>query len=591
MEPETGKPAYANSAMLQNVYPDGLTWDTHLPRINLLQLIDWAVKEYADREFCNFMGARLTYDEAADLINKAAKGLRNSGVRPGAKVGLHMINSPYYPIMFFAVLKAGGTVVNLSPLDVKDEIAHKLKDSGADMVVTMDLKTLYDKDKALLDEGLVKKLVVCPLADMLPFLKGIGFRILKRNDIAGNIPFTDDNITSFAALTRNDGLLRMPPPSDPDDVAVLQYTGGTTGVPKGAMLTHFNLAANAQQVVQFFGSSPAMPPDSRTLKAGQESMLAALPFFHIFGLTVTMLSTIRIGGSMVILPDPRDVGAVMKAIDKDRPTIFPSVPRLLQAIAEHPKVGRYDMASLKAVITGGAALPPSVRESFERAVGCEGLVMQGYGLTEASPVVTSNPPHGENRTDSVGMPYPGTEIRIGDPENPDKTLAIGEVGEILIKGPQVMKGYHNRPDETAKTITPDGWLRTGDLGFLDAQGYIHIADRLKDLIIVNGFNVYPTKVEEAICKLPGVAECVVIGVNKGSLNESAKAFIRWHDNAEPLDADILRGRLKEYLSAYEMPRYIKHCKDELPKTAIGKPDRKALEAMEKAKAVPPPPKP
>lgn len=612
-------PQHADRTFLNDVYPDGLTWDSTLPRTDLVRLIDWACAEFADRPFMNFKGRQTTYRQAGEMIDAAAASLQDMGVQPGKKVGLHMANTPYFPIMFFAILKAGGTVVNLSPLDSQSEMEDKVKDSGAEIVVTLDLKSHYDKNHVMLKKGMLKNVVVCPLSEQLPLGASLMLPLLSRAAPVINLVLSlvgmvapdrakairatldetaiarhyrhEDAVVSYTKMTF---MLRQPAPvcHAPDDLAVLQYTGGTTGVPKGAMLSHFNLMANVHQIEHFFRATPAAPADARTLSAGKERFLAALPFFHIFGLMSNMLNCVRFGGEMVIVANPRNIEDVLQTIHHTRPTIFPTVPRLLQAISERADLADYDLSSLRAVMTGGAALPLGVRDAFEKAVGRPGLVMQGYGMTETSPVLTSNPPYGDNRAETVGLPYPNTEIRIADPDQPDTLSKDGEIGEIQVRAPQVMRGYYNRPDETAAMFV-DGWLRTGDLGFIDAQGYVHIVDRLKDLVLVNGFNVYPSRIESVVSQFPGIAECAVIGVKKGSVDESAKLFIRMLDPAAKPDEHALRQFMKAQMSAYEVPRYIEFWSDELPKTTIGKPDRKALEKREKERESPavPAPKP
>jgi len=354
-------------------------------------------------------------------------------------------------------------------------------------------------------------------------------------------------------------------------------------VPKGAMLTHFNLVANCHQIEAFFGASPEKPSAPGLLRPGKERYLAAIPYFHVFGMMTAMLSSLKLGGHHILMPNPRDLKQVLQAIDKKKPTMFPAVPRLLQALSEHPDAGKYKFSSLLAVISGGAALPPAVKKSFEDATGQKDVIKQGYGLTETSPAVTSNPAYGANKPDSVGMAYPRTEIKIAHPDNPDQVMKIGEIGEILIRGPQVMKGYYNKPEETAAVITKDGWLMTGDLGYLDNDMYLHIVDRKKRMIIVNGYKVYPNQVEKAISEHPDVAECVVIGINDDRSGEAGKAFIRFKQGHNPVSEADLRAFLDGKINRIEMPKTMEFVTEELPKTAVGKPDWKKLQDQERAK--------
>ncbi len=572
------KPALADGKSMKDTYPLGTHWNLSVPSQTLVQFMDEALKQYADHPCIDFLGKKYTYQEVDALIDKAAAGLQNLGVRKGDKVGLYMPNTPYYPILFFGALKAGGVVVNFCPMHTLTELRQQAQDSETKILVTLDLKDLHGKAVELQQDGVVEHVITCRMEGVLPFFKSHAYRIFRKSQIAQ----THDKTLFFKDLINTS---KKPEPVEwtPDEVAMLQYTGGTTGAPKGAMLTHANLVANVAQIEEYFRTSSNKPNADPLLKPGKERVLAVIPYFHIFGLTVSMIMSMRLGNELIILPDPRNIKEMLKTIQDKRPTLFPAVPRLLQAICENPKVGEYDLSSLTTVISGGAALPSSLKYAFELVTEKIGLVKQGYGLTETAPVASSNPAYGTNKAASVGLPLPQTRIKITDPENPDKILSVGEVGEICISGPQVMKGYYKREKETAEVLQ-NGWFRTGDLGYLDEDYYLHIVDRKKRLILVNGFNVYPTQIEQVITKHPDVVECMVISVPDTRSGEAAKAFIRVKPSAR-LTPEDMRAFLSENLSRIELPKHIEFVTEEIPKTAVGKPDWRKVQEQERLKYV------
>lgn len=581
--PPAPKLAIADGKSLRNQYPIGTRWNIELPHTDLVQFMAETWQKYANHACLDFLGKKYTYQELSQLIDKATAGLQGMGVTRGTKIGLYMPNTPYYPILFFAALKAGATVVNVCPMNTLPELRAQAKDSGMTILVTLDLKEHFENASQLCEEGTVSQLVLCRMEEMLPFFKAHAYRILRASHIAK----TEDSkasITSFKELTQSNRSV-IAVSLNPEDIAVLQYTGGTTGSPKGAMLSHANLVANILQIEEYFKASADKPSSHSLIRAGKERVLSSIPYFHIFGMTVSMLSNLRMGGELLILPDPRNTKEALKTIQEKKATLFPAVPRLLQALSEHPRTKMTDLSQLQTVISGGAALPDNIKTSFETASQTQGVIKQGYGLTETSPVVASNPPYGLNKPESVGLPIPRTAIKITDPDNPNRTLMIGEVGEICIQGPQVMKGYYNRPEETAEALH-NGWLRTGDLGYLDADYYLHIVDRKKRLILVNGFNVYPTQIEHAISQHPSVAECMVICVSDPRSGEAAKAFIRLkHPHSHPCSIQQMQAFLSETLSRSEMPKYIEFVHEELPKTSVGKPDWKRMQEREQLKSV------
>jgi len=541
---------------------------TTIPLKPIYAFLDEAVEKRGASRALDFLGKHWTYSELGDLVARAAAGFRAIGVAPGIKVGLHLPNTPYYVICYFAILKARGTVVNYNPLYVERELTHQIKDSDTTIMVTMDLDALYSKLAPFVAQGLLQKLVVCRMADILTPTKSALFKLFKRKEMAKRS--NDARVIGFEKLITM-GTLIAPAIIDPKtEIAVLQYTGGTTGVPKGATLTHGNISANVGQLTYWV----------RMFDHSEERMMCALPFFHVFGMTVAMLVGVALGAELILLPR-FEVEQVLKAIAKKRPTLFPGVPTIYialnRAIAAHG--GKLKLDSIRACISGGAPLPVEVKQEFERVTGC--MLVEGYGLSEASPVVTCNPFDGANVEGSIGIPMPGTVVEFRSLENPSKQVARGERGEVCVRGPQVMAGYWQRPDAT-KEVMIDGALRTGDVGYMDEQGYIHIVDRVKDLIICSGYNVYPRMIEDAIYAHPAVAEAVVIGLPDAYRGQSPKAYVKLKDGVT-LTADALKLHLADHLSKVEMPHEIEF-RDQLPRTLIGKFSKKALLEEEKAKA-------
>lgn len=550
-------------------YPEGVKWDAPLEPRSLIEFIDTSIQTYGSKPCIDFLGRKYTYAEVGRLIDKAAKGFREIGVKKGTKVGLCLPNTPYSVICYFGALKAGGIVVNYNPLYAERELAFQIEDSKTEIMVTMDLEAIYPKVGAMFTRTDLKKIVVCRMAGILPPVKGLLFKLLKKSDVA-KVPFDAQHI-SFEALTNNDGQI-TPPSIDPmEDVAVLQYTGGTTGQPKGAMLTHANLTINAKQL-------SVWTDPSGILQDGQERVIGVLPFFHVFAMTVVMNQGLSKGYELVLLPR-FELDMLLKTVDRTKATLVPAVPTIYTAINHAPNLKKYDLTSIKMCNSGGAPLPNEVRHDFERMTGC--YLIEGYGLSESSPVASSSPPGGLNKEGSIGIPLPGTKLEIRSVEPPHDLLPQGESGEICIVGPQVMKGYWDRPEETAETII-DGRLHTGDVGYMDDDGYIFIVDRLKDVILCGGYNVYPRNIEEAIYLHPAVEEVTVIGIPDEYRGQSPKAFIKLKDGEALSDQD-LKAFLKDKISKIEMPSAVEF-RDELPKTMIGKLSKKELVAEEKAKA-------
>ena len=546
-------------------YPPNVKWDAELPAKPLFDVFDDSRQRYGDRPCLDFLDRKFSYREVGTMIDHAAAGFQALGVKKGIKVGLFLPNCPQHVVCYYGVLKTGGTVVNFSPLYSEPELLHQIEDSHTDIMVTLNLTLLYPKMLAMLEKSRLKKLVVGTMPEVLPFPKNLLFPLARSKDVAKVVD--DSRHISFKELLNNDGIFH-PPEIDPkSDIAVLQYTGGTTGVSKGAMLTHYNLYANALQAAMWF----------TMVEPGQERMLSVLPFFHVFAMTACMNMSFHVGAEVIMLPR-FELEPVLKVITKKKPTMLPGVPTMYTAINNCPELNKYDLSSLKGCISGAAPLPLEVRQRFESLTGC--TLVEGYGLTECSPVASVNPLEGKNKENSVGMPVPGTTVTITDRDDPKKVMPQGEIGEICIEGPQVMAGYWNRPDATADTII-DGRLHTGDVGYMDEDGYTYIIDRMKDLILVGGFNVYPRNVEEGIYKHPAVEEVTVIGVPDEYQGQSVKAFVKLKAN-QALNADTLTAFLKELLGKHEVPRHIEF-RNELPKTMVGKLSKKELVQEELAK--------
>lgn len=544
-------------------YPAGLSWGQHFEPGLVHGLLDSAVDRFGTRTCTVFMGKRLSYAELGALTDKAAKGLAALGVGEGVRVGLLLPNSPTYLIFYFGILKAGGTVVNFNPLYSLEEIAFQIRDSGTEIMVTLDLKVLFDKVEALLSDGTLDKAIVADFAALLPPLKQVGLKLTRRVKRA-NISRSPvrSQIVRAADLLANDGNFERPAIS-PAAIAVLQYTGGTTGTPKGAMLSHANISINTAQV-KLWGMRPPEAVDR---------ILGVLPLFHVFAMTTVMTFGIASGMEIVLMPR-FELVETLKLISKLKPTVMPGVPTLFQAMLHHHHISAFDLSSLQFCISGGAALPVEVKTGFEKLIG--GSLVEGYGLSETSPVATCNP-FTNSKAGSIGLPLPGTEISIRSLEEPAEEMPRGEPGEISIAGPQVMTGYWNKPDETEAVFT-GRFFRTGDVGYMDEDGFIFIVDRIKDMINAAGFKVYPRRIEDALYEHSSVAECIVVGIPDSYRGEAPKAYVRLHDE-NPSTAVELMEFLRPKLSKFEMPVAIEF-REELPKTMIGKLSKKALREEE-----------
>jgi long-chain acyl-CoA synthetase len=548
-------------------YPPGVPEHVEVPKVNLARLLADAAHDYPHAPALHFEGRTTSYAELADRAWRFAGALAELGVTKGSRVGLILPNCPQAVIALFGTLRLGAVVVQNNPLYTERELVHQLGDAAVEVVVCLDL--LYQRVKAVRERLGIREVIVTSMLDELPTLKRAVAPYTRRGREASAGIGKDEPVRRWRELLRQ-GMEQAPETAvDPaTDLALLQYTGGTTGVAKGVMLTHTNLAANVEQVRAWF-------PDA---DPGHEVMLAALPFFHVYGLTVCLLLGLRLCAALVLLPR-FDLEQVLAAIDRYRPTLFPGVPTMYVAINNAVAKGGHDLSSIKACLSGAAPLPMEVAERFERYSG--GRLVEGYGLSESSPVAIANPIYGKRKAGTIGMPLPDTLARVADAADPSRTLRPGQAGELAIRGPQVMLGYLNRPDESAQVLR-DGWLLTGDIAVMDEEGYFTIVDRKKDLIIAGGYNIYPREVEEVLYEHPKVQEVCVAGVPDPYRGETVKAFVVVRQGEEATSEE-LRQFAKSRLAAYKVPRTVEF-RRELPKTMVGKVLRRALVEEERAKA-------
>jgi long-chain acyl-CoA synthetase len=524
----------------------------------LTDLLDGAVARYPDRVAVDFLGRTWRYRDIGKMVDHAARGLQDLGLRKGDRFALCLPNMPYFIVLYFAALRIGAVVVNLNPLYTRREMDHLIRDSGAKMIAIPDLALIHDKVREVGPPAGIERIIMCKMASILPPLQSLGWRLFKRREHAH---FTDDGLhLDFASLIAGAGA-PDPVAVSPHDLAVLQYTGGTTGLPKGAMLTHANLAANSAQMLRHIGHDMIVP----------ERTLGILPMFHVFALTSVLNFSIEIAAEIVLLPR-FDLAQMMKTIRRKPPTIMFGVPTIFVAInnavtpADAP-----DLSHLTACVSGGAPLPLDVRQKFEALTGA--TVVEGYGLSEASPIITCNPIKGVIKDNSCGPQFPGTVIEIRDPMNPATLMPTGEKGEVCARGPQIMAGYWHKPEETAAVFI-DGALRTGDIGYLDADGYLFLVDRIKDVILCGGYNVYPRVIEDAIYHHPAVEEAIAIGIPDEYRGQSPKLFVKLRAGSTATAEELMKF-LAGYVSKIEIPKEIEF-RDSLPKTLVGKLSKKEL---------------
>ena len=545
-------------------YPPGVPADLDTSQYpSLVALMEESFKKYAGRTAYSFMGRDLTFGETDSLSQAFAVYLQSLGLVNGDRVAIMMPNVPQYPVAVAAILRAGFVVVNVNPLYTPRELEHQLKDSGSKAIVIIE-NFAATLEKCIANTP-VKHVVLCAMGDQLGFLKGTLVNYVVRH-VKKMVPeFTLPNAIRFnAAVAKGSSGSLKKPVINHDDVAVLQYTGGTTGVSKGAVLLHSNVIANVLQSEAW--NQPAM---KKVPAEEQLTTVCALPLYHIFAFTVGMMLSMRMGGKLILIPNPRDFPAVLKELSKHTIHSFPAVNTLFNGLANHPDFGSVDWSHLKVSLGGGTAVQSSVAKLWFEKTGCP--ICEGYGLSETSPSASCNPVTATEYSGTIGVPIPGTYMKLLDDDGAE--VPIGQTGEIAIKGPQVMAGYWQRPDETAKVMTPDGYFKSGDIGIMDERGYFKIVDRKKDMILVSGFNVYPTELEDVVSQLAGVMECACVGMPDDNTGEAVKLVIVKKD--PDLTEAKVRAYCRENLTGYKQPKVVEF-RDELPKTPVGKILRREL---------------
>ena len=546
-------------------YPEGVPPDIDFSQYSsLVGLMEESFARYAERTAYSYMGKNISYAQTDAESQALAAYLQSLGLNKGDRVAIMMPNVPQYPVAVAAILRAGYVVVNVNPLYTARELEHQLKDSGARAIVI--IENFASTLEKCIAQTPVQHVVLASMGDRLGWLKGAVVnhvvRKVKKLVPAFELP---QAVRFNQALAQGRKLPWRKPEMGPDDIAVLQYTGGTTGVSKGAVLLHRNVIANVLQSEAW--NDPVM---KRVPANEQPTSVCALPLYHIFAFTVNMMLSMRTGGKTILIPNPRDLPAVLKELSKHTFHSFPAVNTLFNGLANHPDFNKVDWSNLKVSVGGGMAVTPNVAKLWLEKTGCP--ICEGYGLSETSPSASCNPTTSTEFTGTIGVPIPGTWMKLIDDDGHDVTEP-GQPGEIAIKGPQVMAGYWQRPDETAKVMTADGYFKSGDVGIVDARGYFKIVDRKKDMILVSGFNVYPNEVEEVASVCPGVLECAAIGVPDEKTGEAVKLVVVRKD-PQLTEAQIL-AYCRANMTAYKQPRVIEF-RDELPKTPVGKILRREL---------------
>ena len=545
-------------------YPDSVPAEIDCTQYrSVTHLLEESFQKYADRNAFVCMDKFLTYRELDQLSRQMGAWLQSKGLQRGARVAIMLPNVLQYPVAMAAILRAGYTVVNVNPLYTPRELQHQLIDSGSEAIIV--LENFATTVEQVLPHTQVKQVIVATMGDLLGGLKGTIVNFVVRK-IKKMVPaFSLPGAISFNKMLAEGARLTLQPVQQGhDDIVFLQYTGGTTGVSKGAMLLHRNVIANVLQNEAWM--SPVMTPEMRATSMG---FMCALPLYHIYSLTVSALMGMRLGGMSVLIPNPRDIPGFVKELAKHKIVVFPAVNTLYNALLNNAEFAKLDFSSYKVCNGGGMALQRNVAERWLKLTGCP--LIEGYGMSETSPVVTGNRVDITEFTGTIGLPFPSTEVAILNDDGVE--VPLGEPGEIAVRGPQVMAGYWQRPDETAKSMTADGYFKTGDVGVMDERGYVKIVDRKKDMIIVSGFNVYPNEVEDVVSSCPGVLECACIGVPDANAGEAVKVFVVRKD--PNLTVEQIREHCKHELTAYKKPKYIEF-RDELPKTNVGKILRRQL---------------
>ena len=549
-------------------YDQGVPQHIDYPEIILSQMLEESARNYPDTPCTIFKGAKLSYREMNTITDQLAAGLAGLGLKKGDRVGIFMPNTPQFVMAYFAALKLGAIVVAVNPLYSAREIEHQVNDAGIELMLVM--SNFYNLVKQVQPKTKIKTLVVTNLKETLPPILSFLFTLTKEKKDGFRVELGSGDYWMQDLISQHKPEDCPKVEVTPDDTALFQYSGGTTGISKGAIATHRNLVANALQIRLWMV----------TFEEGKETVLMAIPLFHVYGMVAGMLLAIRAGASMVMVPNPRDLKDVLGNIQKYQATIFPGVPTLYNAINNHPDVlaGKYNLKTIKACISGSAPLMRDTKEKFESLTG--GVVFEGYGLSEAPTATHCNPLLGENRTGSIGLPLPDVDVRIISLDDEVTVLPTGEVGELVIKGPQVFKGYHNMPTETTNALR-DGWLYTGDIARMDEDGYFYIVDRKKELIKPGGYQVWPREVEEVISANPKVLEVGVAGIPDPYRGETVKAWVVIKPG-ESLTEEDVRDWCKERLAKFKVPTHVEF-RDELPKTTVGKILRRELVRQHKEK--------
>ena len=544
-----------------NRYRHPTAWETAFPPESLVHLFEDSASRLGDAPLIDFLGRRYSYAQTRAAADRVACGLAALGYGKGDRIGLFLPNVPHYLAAYYGILKLGGVVVNFSPLYTAGELAHQVADSGTRLLFTLNAKALLPTALEVLEVSAIERLVVGSVAGVLPAAKSVLYRMMKRAETIERP--ADPRVIAFSRLIANTGSCAPGAIDAAKDLAVIQYTGGTTGTPKGAMLTHANMAANARQVA-------AIDPGA----GGPDRIIGVLPLFHVFANTCVLNRTVVAGGMIVMLPR-FDAAQTLAAITRTKATSLPGVPTMYRALLAHPRIAQTDFGSLRVCISGGAPLPAEIKAAFDARTGAR--LIEGYGLSESSGVVACNPYDGEGEPGSIGQPLPGTQIRLVDKEDPHRPAPVGEPGEMLVRGPQIMAGYWQRPDADAEVFV-DGWLRTGDVATIDPDGFVRIVDRLKDMIAVSGFKVFPSQIETVLYHHPAVKEALVIGVPDAYRGERPRAYVTLQDEIDvAVDGDALRAWLNPQIGRHEQVDSVV-VRDSLPKTMIGKLSRKELVA-------------
>jgi long-chain acyl-CoA synthetase len=549
-------------------YDPGVPRHIDVPPVPLHHLLEASARSYGSRPCATFKGRVVTYSEMDEMTDRLAAGLAALGVKKGDPVGIFMPNSAQFVMAFYAILKAGGVVVATNPLYTAREIEHQLNDAGIEVMLVM--SNFYNLVKGVQPRTRLRKIVVTNIKEYLPGLMRTLFTLLKEKKGGHRVTLAEGDLWLQDVLARHDRRDRPALEIGPEDVALFQYSGGTTGLSKAAVATHRNLVANTLQIRSWMTEC----------RDGAETVLMAIPMFHVYGMVAGMSFAVYSGASMVMVPNPRDLKDVLHTIDKYQPTIFPGVPTMYNAINNHPEVaaGKHKLTSIRACISGSAPLMRETKDRFESLTG--GKLVEGYGLSEAPTATHCNPLLGENRTGSIGLPFPDVDCRIVSLDDGVTTLGVGEIGELALRSPNVMRGYHNMPTETTNSLR-DGWLFTGDIARVDEDGYFYIVDRKKELIKPGGFQVWPREVEEVIAENPKVLDVGVAGIPDAYRGETVKAWVVVQPG-QTLSEDEVKAWCKERMAAFKVPTQVEF-RTELPRTTVGKILRRELVRQDKEK--------